>query len=462
MLRQGYRLQIGGQSLIGQCVAQGEANIAWGLARRNKSGQDSFLPNTASEVAIPLILRHKVIGAISAHSEGVAAFSEQDLTILRILADQLANAIENARLFAELRHSEEKYRTIIENIEEGYYETDLDGRFTFVNDSLCVILSIAKEEILGRPYLSFALPQSSDVITSAFKAVWQSGQTANTVEFQIFDTNQEDRFVETSVALMRESSNAPLGFRGVIRDTTHRKEAEQLLIERKALERSNRELEQFAYVASHDLQEPLRKIRTFGDRLKTNQGPNLDEEGRDFVDRMLNATGRMQSLIDDLLALSRVATKAKPFVPVDLGQVAHEVLFDLEARIEQSGAKVEVGKLASLEADPAQMRQLMQNLIGNALKFHRPGVPPSIKVYGRLSTERRPTGRLGNEYQMVVEDNGIGFDEKYAERIFQPFQRLHGRNVYEGTGIGLAICHRIAERHAGRITVKSTPGQGTT
>jgi light-regulated signal transduction histidine kinase (bacteriophytochrome) len=270
--------------------------------------------------------------------------------------------------------------------------------------------------------------------------------------------------VETSVTLLRDSTGQPAGFRGVIRDATRRKQAEQLAIERKALERSNRELEQFAYVASHDLLEPLRKIQTFGDRIKTKHERQLGDEGRDYLARMLNAAERMQSLINDLLMLSRVSTVAQQFVAVDLTRVAREVIYDLEASIEATFGRVEVADMITLEADALQMRQLFQNLIGNALKFHRPGVPPVIKVYGGFFRLRRPTGRLAPEgyYRIVVEDNGIGFDLKHAERIFQLFQRLHGRNSYEGTGIGLSICQRIAERHGGKISAQSAPGQGAT
>jgi signal transduction histidine kinase len=221
-----------------------------------------------------------------------------------------------------------------------------------------------------------------------------------------------------------------------------------------ALQRSNRELQDFAYVASHDLQEPLRKIQAFGDRLKTKFVQVLSDDGRDYLERMQNAASRMQTLINDLLTFSRVTTKAQAFVPVDLCQVAREVLSDLEVRIEQTGACVEVGALATVDADPLQMRQLLQNLIGNALKFRREYAKPEIKVTAHANGDDR--------CQLTVQDNGIGFDMKYVERIFGMFQRLHGRDQYEGTGVGLAICRKIAERHGGNITAQSSPGQGAT
>ena len=220
------------------------------------------------------------------------------------------------------------------------------------------------------------------------------------------------------------------------------------------LARSNRELESFASVASHDLQEPLRKITAFGDRLKSQESEGLSEKGRDYLERMQNAATRMQSLIEDLLAYSRVTTRGQPFVPVSLAAVTREVLSDLELRIERTGAKIEVGELPTIEADPTQMRQLLQNLLSNALKFQRTGETPRIRVEGQ------PLNGAGT-IQLRVEDNGIGFDEKYLDRLFKPFQRLHGQSAYEGTGIGLAICKKIAERHGGGITARSAPGQGT-
>ena len=233
---------------------------------------------------------------------------------------------------------------------------------------------------------------------------------------------------------------------------------------RQELARSNAELQQFASVASHDLQEPLRKIQAFGNRLKEKCGDVLSEQGRDYIERMQNAAGRMQTLIDDLLTLSRITTRAQPFVEVNLDKVTREVLSDLEVRIHQTNGHVEVGKLPAIEAEPVQMRQLLQNLISNALKFGREEEPPVVKIYSQLimSQQRSPDeeASITESYQIIVEDNGIGFDEKYLDRIFNVFQRLHTRSEYEGTGMGLAICRKIAERHGGSITAESTPGRG--
>lgn len=228
------------------------------------------------------------------------------------------------------------------------------------------------------------------------------------------------------------------------------------------LTRSNAALEQFAYIASHDLQEPLRKVLAFGDRLEADAGERLGERGADYLRRMQDAAKRMQALIEGLLTYSRVTTKAQPLSPVDLAQVAREVLSDLEIRIEAKGATVRTGALPTVVADALQMRQLLQNLIGNALKFHREGVAPMVRISGR-ALEQAECGELGDGRwgRIEVEDEGIGFDAKHAERIFGVFQRLHGRGVYEGTGIGLAVCRKIAERHGGRITARSRPDTGS-
>ena len=230
------------------------------------------------------------------------------------------------------------------------------------------------------------------------------------------------------------------------------------------LQRSNQELQDFAYVASHDLQEPLRKIQVFGDRLHAKCGEALSEPGRDYLGRMQNAARRMQTLINDLLMFSRVTTKAGSCVSVDLARVAHEVVSDLEVRLEQTGGRVEIGDLPTIDADPTQMRQLFQNLIGNALKFRRQEEAPIVKVGAQLlpGAAQRDHTLATQRCHITVADNGIGFDTKYLDRIFTVFERLHHSGAYEGTGVGLAVCRKIVERHGGSITACSTPGQGAT
>jgi signal transduction histidine kinase len=216
------------------------------------------------------------------------------------------------------------------------------------------------------------------------------------------------------------------------------------------LERSNSELEQFASVAAHDLQEPLRKIRMYGERLR--ERPELGDASRSDVARMDAASVRLQRLIDDLLDLARVNSRGRELVRVDLAELAHEVMGDLDPRLREVGARVEIGELPAILGDPVQIRRVLQNLLSNALKFHRAGVPLVVRV----SSETVEDGRCA----ITVEDNGIGFDNQYAERIFGAFQRLHGRSEYDGTGIGLSIARKIAWRHSGDITATGVLGEG--
>ncbi len=218
----------------------------------------------------------------------------------------------------------------------------------------------------------------------------------------------------------------------------------------------NKELQDFAFIASHDLQEPLRKVQTFGDMLAAEYAARLGEPFTDYLDRMQNATARMKDLLDSLLAYSRVVTQAKPLKETDLRRSAEDALSNLQIMIEEKNARVEVRDLPTIRTDPVQMIQLFQNLITNALKFHQPDKSPNVKIYGRMKDEN-------GAHEICVEDNGIGFQDKYLDRIFMPFQRLHGRtSSYRGTGMGLAICKKIVERHGGEITAKSELDKGST
>ena len=237
-------------------------------------------------------------------------------------------------------------------------------------------------------------------------------------------------------------------------DITKQKEAEGKILEYShRMDGINRELQSFASIASHDLQEPLRKIITFGDRLKTRISAT-DEMAHNYLERMQKSSARMKSLVEDLLKFTRVETKTRPFEATHLNKVVQIVLEDLEARLKESNGVVNIINLPIVEADPVQMHQLFQNLIGNALKFHREGIPPVVN----LDSTKTKNGF----WKISVEDNGIGIDENYVDRIFKPFERLHGRSAYEGTGIGLTICNKIVSRHGGKITVKGQSTHGVT
>lgn len=245
---------------------------------------------------------------------------------------------------------------------------------------------------------------------------------------------------------------------------THRVRAHIGEVERKVAEQT-RDLQEFAYGVSHDLQEPLRKVMTFGDRLLEKCGPQLGEAGLDYLNRMQDASKRMSILIQDVLALSRVTTRANPLVSVDLNPIVSGVLSDLEVLVEKVQGKVEVAKLPTIDADATQMRQLFQNLIGNALKFRKKDIPPLIRIKAEQIQQAAvfdDDDSAGNRWQIRIQDNGIGFDEKYREKIFEVFHRLHSRQEYEGSGIGLSLCRKIVSRHNGMISAESTFGQGAT
>ena len=352
---------------------------------------------------------------------------------------------------AELQASEERYRLLFESSPLPMWVYDLDTlAFLAVNNAAMHHYGYAREEFLGMTIKDIRPPEDLPSLQNNLMA--SEGKESIDVAGGWRHRKKDGVIIDveiTSHALLFAGRRAKLV---MAIDITERKRAEEKLKDFTAkLEQSNRELQDFASVASHDLQEPLRKIQAFGERLKAKYSEALSEQGCDYLERMQSAAGRMRTLIDDLLTFSRVTTKAQPFVPVDLAETVQGVLSDLEVRIEQSGGKVEVAPLPSIDADPLQMRQLLQNLISNGLKFHRAGESPVVKIYIRPSNGHSgslpSTQPVNGMCQLIVEDNGIGFEEKYTDRIFTIFQRLHGRGEYEGTGIGLAVCRKIAERH---------------
>ncbi|NLG95874.1 MAG: PAS domain S-box protein [Chloroflexi bacterium] len=353
-----------------------------------------------------------------------------------------------------LRQNEARMRRLVESNIIGIALFDEDGSIGIANDQFLDIIGYTREDFeAGLVRWTELTPPEYRQLDDKGIAEARDRGACTPYEKEYFRKDGSRVPVLMGYAYLPDSAMPFISFTV---DLTEQKKAEASVREYAAqLERSNRELQDFAFVASHDLQEPLRKIQAFGDRLRFNLKDTADEESADYLNRMLKAAGRMQSMINDLLSLSRVVTRGKPFERVDMNKIAREVLSDLEIRIEQSGGKVQVSELPEVEADPTQMRQLLQNLIGNALKFHKDDVPPVVKVSGACLKD-------SNEVQVIVEDNGIGFEAEYSERIFQPFQRLHGLGQYEGSGVGLAICRKIVERHSGTITVESTPGRGST
>lgn len=284
------------------------------------------------------------------------------------------------------------------------------------------------------------------------------------IEHRITLDDQSIRIVHHKGKVIHNENKHKKSLLGVVQDITKFREIEDELREFTGrLKKSNRDLEEFASIASHDMQEPLRKIMAFGERLQTKHGKSLNTEANDYLHRMLDASERLQILINDLLTYSRIATKGRSFIPTDLNLVVEEVLNDLEVRVAETGTIIEVGELPTIDADSIQMRQLFQNLISNSIKYSRSGVIPKIKINASSSSPvlgAKKNSVPNSTWKILVEDNGIGFEQKYAERIFSIFKRLHGRNAYPGNGVGLAICRKIVDRHGGAISASGKPEEG--
>ncbi|HEV7239187.1 MAG TPA: ATP-binding protein [Thermoanaerobaculia bacterium] len=343
-------------------------------------------------------------------------------------------------------------REILDTMADALFVLDASGCIRVTNHTVRELLGYGDSDLLGRSIDRLEVVTGDATISRTLTDLAHRGAIR---EQERVLRHKDGHGIDVSLSISPVGdTDEQEGAVVIARDIRARKRAEEVLRNAMSrLEQSNRELEDFAYVASHDLQEPLRKIQAFGDLLRSKHAAEMDAQARDYVERMQSAANRMQVLINDLLSFSRVTTNAQPFVRVDLGAVASEVVKDLEARIVESGGRITVGPMPVIDADPLQMRQLLQNLAANALKFRRDDVPPVVDVHGELENGR---------CRITVVDNGIGFEEKYAERIFTMFERLHARTKYEGTGIGLAICRKIAERHGGEIRAHGKPGEGAT
>lgn len=604
-----------------------------------------FRAGLQSIMRIPLFSKDQVIGILYFFCTKPDAYTETDLKLAEGISTQIAGAIANAQLFNELNRvmealgeSEERYRSILESIEDGYYEVDIAGNFTFFNDSMCQILGYSKEEMMGMNNRQYTDQKNAKKLYQAFNKVFRTEQSAKGFEWEIIKKDGTKRDIDASVSLIKDISGNRIGFRGIVRDITERKQAEKALgesekaakrlaqenalvaeigrvisltlnidelyerfaeevqklipferivvnlinlelgtaaisyvaglevegrrpgdvfpLERSAIKeiirtrsglliqpetaeelesqfptlalgfqaglrsmmivplisgdavigalhfragkikaytdqdlrlserigrqiagaianarlfmelkraeealakkaeelaRSNAELERFAYVASHDLQEPLRMIGSYLQLIERRYQGKLDQDANEFIAYAVDGANRLQRMINDLLAYARVETRGRSFERVDSEFTLKRALTNLKVAIEESSAQITHDSLPGVMADGSQLVQVFQNLIGNAIKF-RDEKPPHIHISAESKT---------NEWFFSLRDNGIGIDPQYKERIFVIFQRLHGNQV-PGTGIGLSLCKRIVERHGGRIWVESEPGNGAT
>jgi PAS domain S-box-containing protein len=386
-------------------------------------------------------------------SRGIPTYNEKG-TIVKWFGT--ATDIHDFKMVQEaLRLREERVSQLFDANLIGIINRELTGKILEANDAFLKITGYSKEDIeAGELNIKDIIPEEYHALDVECYQELMSNRRCKPYEKEYIRKDGTRAPVLIGYSLFEKEMPELIGF---VMDLSELKKAQFALAQyAEKLKQSNEELENFAYVASHDLQEPLRKISTFGKRLKQNLKSNIDEEAEEYLERMISASERMQSMIRGLLDLSKVGTHEKAYEIVDLVKIAKEVVSDLEAQIQATGGEVIIESLPKVKGDQHQLQQLLQNLIGNGLKFHKDGITPIVRLSGELV--------YSGYYQVAkiyVEDNGIGFDEKNADKIFHPFVRLQSRSKYSGSGIGLAICRKIVERYGGSITASSRLGEGS-
>jgi PAS domain S-box-containing protein len=434
----------------------------------------------ASSAALPLKTDGHTSGVLTIYSKDPDSFPGDEVKLLAELADDLAYGITVLRLRLAHQQSEKKLREsqarldlALRSASMGTWHWDITENRRYFDDQACYLLGIDPTMFTGaaEDFFKVLHPDDRETVMKALARTLERDVPYET-EYRVAWPDGGFHYIASRGKLVRDDEGLPVKLNGLIWDISERRHMEEELrksrddLELRVRERTaelsatvarlelvNAELQEFAFVASHDLQEPLRKIQTFCDMAKKRCAPVLDNTSQEYLDRVINSASRMRQLLSDLLQFSRVAAKQEPFETIDLVKIVREAADVFEKTVKNTGALVDIESMPTIEADESQMLRLFQNLIGNALKFRSNGIP-NVKVYGKL------VGR--GLCEILIEDNGIGFDPKFAELIFKPFQRLHNRNEYEGTGMGLAICRKIIERHGGSIRAESEPGKGST
>ena len=370
---------------------------------------------------------------------------------------------ERKRAEISLSDSEALYHSLVDTLPINILRKDLRGRVTYGNRGYCESMARPISELLGKTDYDLFPKELANKYLSDDEKVIKSGEMFEDIEEHI-SSDGKSAFVHVLKAPVRDASGSVVGTQTIFWDVTARKLAEEALEKAAAeLTRSNKELEQFAYVASHDLQEPLRMITSYTQLIARRYKEQLDDDAKEYMHFAVDGAMRMQKLIQGLLEYSRIGTRGKQFEQVDCNQILDDVKANLKMSINEAVAVVTHDTLPSLMGDPVQLTQLLQNLVGNALKFRGPA---ALEVHVSARRQIRPDAAAlaatAHEWLFSVRDNGIGIEPQYFERIFVIFQRLHTQEQYPGTGIGLAICRKIVERHGGRIWLESKPAQGTT
>jgi PAS domain S-box-containing protein len=352
----------------------------------------------------------------------------------------------------DLQLAQEHFRLAVEACPLGMVMVAATGRIVMVNSATERMFGYSRNELIGQT-VELLVPRTSRVVHNEYREHFTKVPDSyrNAMGRELKATRKDGAEFPVQISLNNIPTPQGTYVLSVVEDITERKHtAEELQAQREELLRSNRDLEQFAYIASHDLQEPLRMVASYTELLSERYQGQLDEKADKYIRYAVDGARRMQQLVADILAYSRVGSQGRPLVRVDASAIADRVIGSMRATIEAQGACVERTELPFVLADESQLSQLFQNLISNSIKF-RSEQPPRVHISARLQ---------GVQVEFVVSDNGIGIEPQYAERIFGMFQRLHERGKYEGTGIGLAVAQRIVERHGGRIWVESELGKG--
>jgi len=406
---------------------------------------------------VPILYQNQLLGVLRMHTTREnRVWNDEVVSLVKHIGSQVSIAIHQAQVLKQLRTSESRKSGILESSLDAIITIDAEGKVVEWNTAAERILGYSRKEVLDQYHMAeLIIPESLRAShyqgIAHYLATGEGPILGKLLELPALRSDGTEIMVELTVT--RVPNVNPLLFTGTLRDITARKLAEsKLLSYTQRLAQSNQELEDFATIASHDLQAPLRKVIIFGDMLRSSTEGILSDECVDYINRIQKSSGRMQDLITDLLALSRITRKANPFEPTNLNAIVAEVLEMLDINIQESKAQITVGDLCTVEADASQMKQVFTNLIGNSLKFTQPGVRPKISIQSI---------RNGQQYDIRIQDNGIGFDTEFNELIFKVFERLHGV-TYPGTGIGLTIVKKIMERHHGTVSASGKPKQGAT
>jgi PAS domain S-box-containing protein len=384
--------------------------------------------------------------------------SKDEFGELSLVFDRMAEELKKTTVSRdELAESEERFRSVFERSKLGKSLTSPSGKLLKINQAFADLLGYSIEEMQGINFAEITHPDDTWESRECIRSLLANERNSYRMEKRYIHKSGKEVWTDVSTTLLRDGKGAPLYFLTAIADITDRKRAEKALQRlNENLARSNQELEQFAYVASHDLQEPLRMVSSYTQLLAQRYSDKLDRDAKDFIGYAVDGAARMQRLIQDLLAYSRVATRGGDLLPFDAHDALGAAVANLQAAIQETHALVANDDLPMVLGDHTQIAQVFQNLVGNAIKFHKPEEPPRVKISAELGAERP------GFWTFKVTDNGIGIDPKYFERLFVIFQRLHGKQEYPGTGIGLALCKRIVERHGGKIWLESDPVKGTT